>query len=748
MILVGLFASMVFSVSSIQEGTQRPLPQNNGNLTLPEKEWVDGTYMLDPDTGTMSSEEASASIESSFTTSSYPPSDMGIVVGDFGLNIDYEQNFRLVLTGTNCYIYVAYDLMAPFYNYYDAPADQYVFVNPNYPTGGWTTDDRISTSQLTYLMNEFDNHIYPVMANTFGYPVERPVGEAKIYILIMNMRDPSYYDSTITWYVAGYFSWGEDSMYDKNMIHIDTYDWANRIGPNVARPYVYESTFAHEFEHLIHNDIDAGEESWVDEGLADLAPYLLGYGHEAGHIANYLVYHPFVSLTFFGGNLENYGASYLFQLYLWEHYGGTPFIVDLVYNPLHGIEGIEDTLHSHGYMISFDELFHNWAIANYIDDLSIGNGEYGYFTLDIPSLDTWGYSIEYALHNYWQGPEFKQDTYMQASWWYGTVQPYTAQYWDFGFAPAGRDIRFLYGGDALSGMLAHSGSYQWYGGMGNWAWRRLGQGFSIPMGGATLKFWTYYEIETDWDYAYVEVHDLLTDTWTTLPGLMTTTTLPHAQDNPNTPAGHEPMDYNLAGTWNALTGFSGTYYEEQMDLSAFAGHEIELYFVYWTDGAYNEQGIYIDDISIPELSFLDDVEAGENGWTNYGWKRTTGLEPNNWAGTVIDVTGVNAYRNPSGRYNMRTGKMENFQPGTLCHVWPIVEGSLKIPNKFVNNGHVFVGIFWNAAPHVLRGDYWFYVYAMRTRSLGRQIVTESSLTMPRWITKQSGNGEFVWAEGV
>ena len=159
-----------------------------------------------------------------------------------------------------------------------------------------------------------------------------------------------------------------------------------------------------------------------------------------------------------------------------------------------------------------------------------------------------------------------------------------------------------------------------------------------------------------------------------------------------------------AGKWHALTGFSQGYYEEEMDLSDFAGHDIELNFFYWTDGAYNEQGIYIDDISIPELGFFDDVEKGEDGWTSYGWELTTGVKPNNWKGTVIDATGHKAYRRPI------TGKIVNFHPGMLHNVWPITSGSLMIPAKHVNRGHLFVAIFWNAAPHILPGDYWFYVY--------------------------------------
>ncbi len=36
-------------------------------------------------------------------------------------------------------------------------------------------------------------------------------------------------------------------------------------------------------------------------------------------------------------------------------------------------------------------------MANYIDDTRKAGGKYGYSTLDIGSIDTWGYTIPYAL---------------------------------------------------------------------------------------------------------------------------------------------------------------------------------------------------------------------------------------------------------------------------------------------------------------------------------------------------------------
>ena len=163
------------------------------------------------------------------------------------------------------------------------------------------------------------------------------------------------------------------------MMHIDTYDWTNRVGSDVDRPHLYEGVFAHEFQHLIHFDQDPSEPSWVDEGCADLAGYICGYGHPTGHVTYYLAFHPITSLTFWGGGLQDYGASYLFLLYLYEKFGQDDFISSLVANQEQGIAGINATLQNFGYhYLDFDKIFDRWIIANYLDDTRLYRGIYGY----------------------------------------------------------------------------------------------------------------------------------------------------------------------------------------------------------------------------------------------------------------------------------------------------------------------------------------------------------------------------------
>jgi immune inhibitor A len=562
----------------------------------------------------------------------------------------YWEEFRVIMEGEHGIILITEDA----YQNYDAVTDEYVFTNPEWPTGGWNPEDRISTAQLAYMLDQFDTMIFPTVTEVFGLLDARGEEGTKVWALIHNIQDEAFYDGSETSYVAGYFSSAENGFHNRNMFHIDTHDWINRVGPNGARPYLYEGTFAHEFEHMCHYDVDPDEPSWVDEGLADLASFLSGYGHSSGHVAYYMVYHFWTPLTFWGGGLEDYGASYLFQLYLWEKYGGTEFISALVEEQANGIEGIENTLAAFGYTETFDEIFDDWTIANYIDDTS-DNPLYGYDTLTIGSIDSWGYNIEWVLNDYWGIVPFgdKSDPLpvgFMSSWFLGAPMPYTAHYYRFAGQPS---LQTLVEGDGYAGTAAYSGDLHWYSGMEAWAWKSFSQSFSIPLGDTELNFRTYFEIETDWDYGYVEVHDLNTNEWYTLEALgVTTSSLPNPQDNENCDDHREPEAYAAAGRWHAFTDFSAGYMSITMDLSPFAGHDIDLYFTVWQDGAYTEQMMYVDDIEITNDVFpLDNVEGGLDGWTTTGWVVTTGLVPNNWQATLIETLWVPHQRYPVKQNN-------------------------------------------------------------------------------------------------
>ena len=645
--------------------------------------------------------QVGSAVASNVSPSGQPASvgdEITITVSDNGLGVDYDETFVVVMDGTHGIILITKDALDSFDGTY------YHFANPiGDDSEPWLrSEDLLTPAQLSYLLDEFDNNIYPTDTSIFGEPLARGAEGQKVWILIFNIRDDAYYNPAATSYIAGYFSASESAENNKNIMHIDTYDWANRTGPDAARPFLYEGTFAHEFEHLIHFDIDPDEPSWVDEGLADLAGFLCGYGHPESHVAYYMVYHPFTALTFWGSGLEDYGASYLFQLYLYEKFGGSPFVSALVQEQANGIEGIEKTLADFGYSETFDEIFDNWTVANYIDDTNKAGGKYGYETLDIGSEDSWGYTIPYALENFWWGPP-DEAPFTIPSYWYGDPQPYTAHYYRFFNKKA---ATLSLDGDDFAGTLPNSGNYEWYSGAEAWAWRSFYQSFDIPAGGATLDFMTFFDIEENWDYGYVEVYDQTTGEWYTLDATGTVDYVAHGQDNPNTPPEREPTAYEAAGRWHAFTGSSGGWIPVSMDLTPFAGNTIDLYFRTWQDGAFTLQMMYVDDISISEIGFSDDVEAGEDGWTADGWFVSDGMFDNGFGVATMDTKWV-----PTARYpEPATNSAMTLHNVSFLTVDPLTQyGTDKVSATSLSSGRVKVAIVSNHANHILNSGYLFDV---------------------------------------
>jgi immune inhibitor A len=110
---------------------------------------------------------------------------------------------------------------------------------------------------------------------------------------------------------------------------------------------------------------------------------------------------------------------------------------------------------------------------------------------------------------------------------------------------------------------------------------------------AKLTFNTWYDIEKDYDYAYINVKVGSAD-WVTVPGNITTT---------------EPGEANLG---NGITGSSNGWVKGEFDLTQFAGQKIQLAFNYITDAGLSMPGFYVDDIAVEANGaaiFSDNVEA-------------------------------------------------------------------------------------------------------------------------------------------
>jgi immune inhibitor A len=145
----------------------------------------------------------------------------------------------------------------------------------------------------------------------------------------------------------------------------------------------------------------------------------------------------------------------------------------------------------------------------------------------------------------------------------------------------------------------YSGQYFYYSGSGNDLDNRMSRQVTLPAGAVSLTAKVRYDIELDWDYAYLTVN-----------GANVHTNLSTAA-NPNGQNFGEGITGSSGGNWVDLTA----------DLSAYAGQAVTLGFRYWTDAAVAENGLQVDDIAITGQA-LDDAES-DPGWSYNGFIRTT-----------------------------------------------------------------------------------------------------------------------------
>jgi bacillopeptidase F (M6 metalloprotease family) len=73
----------------------------------------------------------------------------------------------------------------------------------------------------------------------------------------------------------------------------------------------------------------------------------------------------------------------------------------------------------------------------------------------------------------------------------------------------------------LSGLSGpfdpHTGQSVMWSNRADEAYKRLTRTITVPAGGASMSFWTSFNLEQDFDYLIVEAHTVGQDDWTTLP---------------------------------------------------------------------------------------------------------------------------------------------------------------------------------------------------------------------------------------
>ena len=146
-----------------------------------------------------------------------------------------------------------------------------------------------------------------------------------------------------------------------------------------------------------------------------------------------------------------------------------------------------------------------------------------------------------------------------------------------------------------------AGTSFYYSGAGDNLDNTMTKSVTLPAGTVSLTAKVRYNIEVDWDYAYLTVNGTPVET------NLSTTTDPNSQN----------FGFGITGVQNTWTDLTA-------DLSAYAGQTVTLGFRYWTDTNTGGFGFMVDELVITGLP-VDGAEA-EAGWTFDGFKVSTGTE--------------------------------------------------------------------------------------------------------------------------
>jgi hypothetical protein len=295
----------------------------------------------------------------------------------------------------------------------------------------------------------------------------------------------------------------------------------------------------------------------------------------------------------------HYAGSYLYLLYLWEQLGDAA-ITELARHPANGLSAVRAVLAGHQPERSLESFTADWATALYLDGRS-PDSRYRISAHDLPQ------------------PFFANRVRQLPFDMVSSLDQFAIDVIDLDFSgPA----TITFAGDTVAEVAPAppNGEPFWYAPPANSGRSQLTADIDLSdLSDATLSFAVWYDLEAEYDFAYLSVSTDGGETW-------------------------QPLDprHGIVGAYGPAWGgrseemldHQNGWLEEQVNLDAYAGRPISVRFDVLTDFEEVERGFAVTGLNITQL-------AAQPDWRPSGFVRTGSVLPQTWEVRLIRNGGGN-----------------------------------------------------------------------------------------------------------
>jgi hypothetical protein len=307
----------------------------------------------------------------------------------------------------------------------------------------------------------------------------------------------------------------------------------------------------------------------------------------------------------FRESFANYGASYLYLLYIDERFGHDTISM-ISHSPLKSLASVDEALALKNTNV--DDVFADWIVANYVNDTSVEDGRFGYNTETLIPICP----RRRLAENLTQPP-------------HNTLKQYSANYVEL---EGEGDFTIDFQGDPEVQVIPTNplnGNWLFWSNNGDRSAMTLTREFDLTgVEKAKIIYNSWHDL-SEGDAGLLEVSNDGGTTWKLLEASSMKRNPEYDMDFPHYFGGSGGSNENPL--WE----------QEQADLSDWGGQKVLIRFDYVTTLKSIGAGWAVDNIRIPEIGYSTDLESDDGGWLTDGWARSDNMVPQKWTVAVVET---------------------------------------------------------------------------------------------------------------